>query len=886
MVDKLSAYHAKRNFERTPEPHGAIVAAGPALRFVVQKHHARRLHYDFRLEIDGTLKSWAVPKGPSLDPSEKRLAVHVEDHPLDYIDFEGDIPPRQYGAGHVEVWDTGTWQPLGDPEAGYQAGKLKFVLDGEKLQGAWKLVRTGLRGNSDKEQWFLIKDRDEEARPADEYDITEALPDSVLSGKGAKKKAGKARRKVQPAEPTVTPGSLPQARAAPLPAKLAPQLATLVDAVPSKGDWVYEIKYDGYRMMARVEDGRARLYTRDGHDWTARLPQQAKAIEALGLDSAWLDGEVVVLDDRGLPSFQLLQNAFDGKRSADIVYFLFDLPYLNGTDLRKTPLRERRRMLEQVLQGHESGMLRFSATLAQPPQQLLDSACQMALEGLIGKRADAPYVSARSGSWIKLKCQRRQEMVVAGYTDPQGSRQHFGSLLLAVYGDDGALRYAGKVGTGFDTKKLAELYRKMQPLVQEACPFPKRPTGLRGGVHWIRPELVAEIAFSEWTQDGSLRHPVFQGLRVDKKAREVRREDAEQAEQLAAPAAGASSSAAVSSRPTAKSKPASAAKGARTTGASTNGTTATSTATTRTRKAKAADPVLEGVKITNPERVIDAASGGTKLDLVRYYQGIAPLILPFLQQRPVYLLRAPEGVGGEQFFQKHNTRMTIPGVRKLDIQLISGRDPLMAIETPQALVGAAQMGTIELHIPNVTADRVDRPDCMVFDLDPDPDLPWEAMVEAARLTRVVLDELGLISFLKTSGGKGLHLVVPLARRHDWDTMHGFSQAVVQHMARLLPQRFSAKMGAKNRVGKIFIDYLRNGRSASTISPYSVRARPNLPVSVPLTWEELETLRSSAQWTITDLAELLKRGKRDPWKAFFGTRQTLSAAMRKKLGIKT
>ena len=832
MAGNLATYHAKRDFARTPEPHGDLAAPGEHARFVVQKHHARRLHYDFRLEIGGTLKSWAVPKGPSLDPADKRLAVHVEDHPLDYLDFEGDIPPRQYGAGHVEVWDIGTWTPLGDAQAGYEAGRLRFVLDGEKLHGIWKLVRTGMRGHGDKEQWFLIKERDEQARAAEEFDITEALPHSVLRGDG--KAAPRAKKARTPA---------PALRKAPLPKKLAPQLATLVDAVPTGGDWLYEVKYDGYRMLARVEHGKARLLTRDGHDWSARLPQQVQAVESLGLDSAWLDGEIVVLDAQGVPSFQLLQNAFERGGTRQIVYFLFDVPYLNGHDLRDQPLRARRALLEQVLDGHESTTLRYSVPLQQPPQRLLDSACELALEGLIGKRTDSRYVSARSSDWIKLKCRRRQEMVIAGYTDPRGTRQFFGALLLGYYDDDGKLRYAGKVGSGFDGQTLADLHRRMQPLEQHACPFPNKPSGLRG-VHWLRPKLVAEISFAEWTQDDSLRQAVFHGLRADKPASAVRRER---------PAA----------LPVRADNGAAAARRART----------------------AAAPVLEGVTITHAERVIDPASHASKLELAHYYRQIAPLILPWLANRPVYLLRVPEGIAGETFFQKHATHMRIPGVRALPVQLLSGRAPLIAIESAEALVGAAQMGTIELHTPNVLADRIDRPDSMVFDLDPDPDLPWSAMIEAARLTHVVLDELGLCSFLKTSGGKGLHLMVPLTRRHGWDEVKDFAQAVARHLARTLPQHFSATMGAKNRVGKIFIDYLRNGRSASTVAPYSVRARPRLPVSVPLAWDELDELKSAAQWTIADLPALLARAKRDPWAEYFENRQTITAAMKRMIGMK-
>ena len=831
MAGKLSAYHAKRNFHITPEPKGDVVAPADRLRFVVQKHHARKLHYDFRLELDGTLKSWAVPKGPSLDPAEKRLAVHVEDHPLDYIDFEGDIPEKQYGAGHVDVWDIGYWEPQGDPEAAYQAGKIKFRLDGEKLQGGWTLVRTHLPGGS-KEQWLLIKDKDDTARSAKEYDITEAEPDSVLSGPQHEN-----RRKTDGAD------------LSPLPDTLAPQLATLVEDIPAEGDWIYEIKFDGYRLLARVDGDDVRLITRDGKDWTAKLPLQADAIRALGLENGWLDGEIVCLDKQDVPNFQLLQKAIHDHRSKDLVYFLFDLPYLNGHDLRKLALRERRALLEQALSVVSPGVLRYSAPIAQPPQKLLDSACELSMEGIIGKRADAPYESGRRDTWIKLKCRRRQEFVIGGYTEPQGSRKFFGALLLGVY-DDGKLRYAGRVGTGFNRDVLHATYKELHALEQKSNPFDHMPPDVRKAeTHWVKPRLVAEISFAEWTGDGMLRQAVFHGLRADKAATDIRREEA--------------ASVAVNGKANKTPRP--------------------QVVPVPPRKSSTGERV-QGVKVTHPERVIDPASGLTKLDLVRYVEHVASHLLPYLRNRPVYLLRCPDGVAGEHFFQKHINRTAIPGIRTLDPSLDPDHDPLMVIDDVDALIGAAQMGAIELHSCNATADRIDKPDCMVFDLDPDPSLPWKKVVEGAQLVRVVLDELGLMSFLKTSGGKGLHLVVPLARRHGWDDVSTFSQAVARHLATTLPKHFSAKMGEKNRVGKIFVDYLRNKRQASTVSPYSARARPGLPVAVPIAWEELADIPGADAWSIATLPSRLATLRNDPWQDYARTRQTLGKPARQLLGI--
>ncbi|WP_151632476.1 DNA ligase D [Noviherbaspirillum aerium] len=854
MPDKLSTYHAKRNFRITPEPEGEVSPSGERLRFVVQKHDARHLHYDFRLEIDGTLKSWAIPKGPSLDPADKRLAVHVEDHPLGYIDFEGDIPAHQYGAGHVEVWDIGHWEPVGDPVRGYQAGKLKFRLDGEKLGGGWTLLRTRLKGSGGKEQWLLIKERDEIARPAQEYDITEALPDSVLHdarpGKGKRRATNDAHLQSKPAAKAdgapLRKERKPRATArgkSPMPDFIAPQLATLVDEVPQDGEWQYEIKYDGYRLLARIDGDDVRLLTRDGKDWTARMPQHAKALRSLGLESAWLDGEIVVLDKQGVPSFQLLQNAFDKKNQTPIVYFLFDLLYLNGHDMRGMPLRDRRSLLADVMTRAPAELLRFSEPMAQPPRQLLDSACQLSMEGIIGKLVDSTYAGKRSPTWIKLKCRRRQEFVIAGYTEPQGARKYFGALLLGVY-DGGKLRYAGRVGTGFDREVLAATYKRLRSLEQDERPFDHMPPGVRRAeTHWIRPTLIAEVSFAEWTDIGLVRQAVFHGLREDKAAREIRREEAASVQvHQHQPKAGKRSGGA--------------------------GATAR----------------IEGVAISHPDRVIDAESGATKLDVALYYQRVAPYLLPFLHERPVYLLRCPEGIAGEHFFQKHINRLAIAGIRKLDPSLDPGHAPLMAIDDAHALAGAAQMGSIELHTCSATADRIERPDCMVFDLDPDPALPWSKVVEGARLICVMLDELGLTSFLKTSGGKGLHLVVPLSRRHSWDDVTAFSQAVAEHLARTLPKLFSARMGGQNRVGRIFIDYMRNRRHASTVAPYSLRARPGMGVAVPIGWEELDGIAGAAAWTIRTLPDRLETMKNDPWQDYFKTRQNLTAAMKDKLGI--
>ena len=520
MTDLLQRYRQKRDFDATPEPRGKAGRRAPALSFVVQKHAARRLHYDFRLELDGTLKSWAVPKGPSLDPRDKRMAVHVEDHPVSYGSFEGVIPPGQYGAGTVIVWDRGTWEPVGDPHAGYRDGKLKFVLRGEKLQGAWTLVRMRGRGDERQEPWLLIKERDEEARPAAEFNVVDERPDSVLSDlKLPAKPAPRAAAKRAGTRLALPAGAKPAA----LPLALAPQLATLVDQVPSGDDWIYEIKFDGYRVLARIDGDEVRLFTRNGNDWTARLKTLAAAVKAMKLPSGWLDGEIIVNGPNGVPDFNALQNAFDSSRTEDIRWMVFDIPYFAEHDLREVPLAERRAFLAQLLQAtpHDE-RIRYSEDFHAKPDEILQNACRLRLEGVIGKRRDAVYVSRRSPAWIKLKCTHRQEFVVIGYTDPEGSRVGIGSLLLAFHERDGALRYAGKVGSGFDTRTLGTLQKKLAALAVDKPALADKPKEPRA--HWVRPQLVAEVSFSEWTPDGRVRHSVFHGLRDDKPAAAITRE--------------------------------------------------------------------------------------------------------------------------------------------------------------------------------------------------------------------------------------------------------------------------------------------------------------------------------------------------------------------------
>ncbi|WP_460159422.1 DNA ligase D [Pseudomonas sp. S3_H09] len=862
----LDDYNRMRDFAATPEPAAKrsrkSAKTAHALQFCIQKHDASRLHYDFRLELDGALKSWAVPKGPSLDPKAKRLAVHVEDHPLDYATFEGNIPEGHYGAGDVIVWDRGVWIPQDDPYEAYEKGRLKFELQGEKLSGLWNLVRTHMPGKQ--EQWFLIKHQDQAARPESEYDVVQAEPNSVLSdrtlvpkrrGKAAAAKAVKQPEKaVQAKSPRgAAKTTLSGAVAGPLPDTLKPELATLVESAPD-GEWLYEIKFDGYRVMARIEHGDVRLLTRNGHDWTHKLPRQAEALAELGLESAWLDGEMVVANDQGVPDFQALQNAFEAGSSGKIAYYLFDMPYLNGMDLRKVPVQERRTALAAVLEPNESPLLRFSDAFEETPEALLNSACQMQMEGLIGKRIGSAYVSRRSNDWIKLKCKNRQEFVVVGFSDPKGARSAFGALLLGLHdADSGQLRYAGKVGTGFNETTLKSIYQQLLPLETKKAAVVNPPSGYEAkGVHWLEPTLLAEVAFAEMTKDGSVRHAVFHGLRNDKPAKDITQELVKPVKKTAA-----------AKKTKAKHEPG---------------------ATPAKTKSKAKAPALDGkVRITHPERVIDASSGTTKLQLAEYYASVAEFILPELADRPVALVRAPDGIAGELFFQKNAERLAIPGITSLD-KALTGQ-PVMIINNAEALIGAVQMSTVELHTWNATSVDLDKPDRFVLDLDPDPALPWKSMVEATQLTLSVLDELGLKAFLKTSGGKGIHVVVPLTRKLGWDEVKGFSHAIVSHMAKLLPDRFSAVSGPKNRVGRIFIDYLRNGLGATTICAYAARTREGLPVSVPVFREEVAELKGANLWNVHNVHERLAEVGHEPWAGLKRTRQSITAEMRRRIGMR-
>ncbi|MDX3983660.1 MAG: DNA ligase D [Achromobacter sp.] len=855
MADSLKTYRQKRNFQVTSEPMEGGQANEEARAFVIQKHWASRLHYDFRLELDGAMKSWAVPKGPCFDPSVKRMAVQVEDHPIAYNQFEGQIPEGQYGAGKVIIWDEGVWAPVGDARKGYREGHLKFDLQGKKMQGRWALVRMKGKESDKQPPWLLIKDRDAYARPEREFSVVDEMPDSVVPLRDNAATTQPAAR--QPAPDAQQPGSdtdsaadarLP-GRPSDLPDTFKPQLATLVEGMPpNPEEWLYELKFDGYRLLVRIEGDSVRLYTRNGHDWSAKLPHIVQAFAKLPAKWAWVDGEVVVLNEQGVPSFQALQNAFDNDRTGDIVFYAFDLPYIGLRDLRDEPLTVRRDLLAQLMETADDDHLRFSAAFKEAPSNLVASACKMGLEGIMAKRPSAPYVSRRTDSWLKIKCAQRQEFVIVGYTAPQGSREGLGALLLAVHEDDGSLRYAGKVGTGFDTQGLLALHKQLAALQTDK----KTVSGAQAsGVQWVKPELVAEVSFSEWTSGGHIRHSVFRGLRQDKPARQITRErPSPPPKEEPASASGKKTARQAKTEAEAKTK----AK------AQTN--TKTTAAPAPARTTAAAPTRAKPARLTNPDRVIDPSTKLTKLDLARYYGLVAPLMLEHLKGRPVSFLRAPAGIDGQLFFQKH-LEAAMPGVKSLPNRLDPDHPPLLEVPTPEAIMSAVQMNVVEFHTWNAVKTAIDKPDRVLFDLDPGEGVKWATMQQAARLVHTMLDELGLQSWLKTSGGKGLHVVVPLRRQYDWDTIKSFAQAIVVHLARTLPQIFVSKSGPKNRVGKIFVDYLRNGFGATTVSAWSARARPGLGVSVPVAWDELDKLSSGAHWTISNIHERLDAANA-PW----------------------
>jgi bifunctional non-homologous end joining protein LigD len=855
-ADGLARYRAMRDFKKTAEPRGGGPTPG-GNSFVVQKHAARRLHYDFRLELDGTLKSWAVTRGPSFDPADRRLAVHVEDHPVDYGGFEGVIPQGEYGGGTVLVWDRGTWEPTEDPRQGYAKGKLKFVLHGDKLKGGWTLVRMGGRARDERtDNWLLIKERDKEARPGHGDDTLENKAKSVTTGRTMEQIAASADRvwtrdgeqtvvKAKPKAATkVAPKRKKKQGAGRLPDFVPPVLPTLVDAPPEGPEWLHEIKLDGYRVLWRIEN-KTRFLTRTGQDWTAKFPELAKL--PIRADTALIDGEIVANDERGASSFQALQEALSEGRTAGLKFCAFDLLYLDGEDLRDQPLDARKARLKALLQASSrSDRIVFSEHIDGRGKDVFANACSLQLEGIVSKRRDAPYRPGRSEDWLKTKCGSRQEFVIGGFTDHSKESSSIGALLIGYY-QDGDFIYAGKVGTGFDAAMRKQLRKQLDKLARKDIPFKAVPSAARRGAHWAKPQLVAEIAYSNWTRDGVLRHPSFQGLRMDKPAETITRDKAK-------PVAKAAKKSAVAS------------------------------AKSAARSAKGSD-VIAGVTLTHPDRVLYGEQGLTKRDLAAYYMEVADAMLPHLAGRPLSLVRCPDGEGGACFYQKHPGHSAPAALRRVKISEGSGTNEYVIVDNAAGLVALVQMGVLEVHPWGSTEKNLEKPDRIIFDFDPAPDLDWKRVVAAAAEMRDRLKALGLESFLKTTGGKGLHVVAPIAPRDEWLEVKAFTKALAGAMERDAPDAYTTVMSKKERKGKIFIDYLRNDRGSTAIAPYSTRARPGAPVAMPQPWKALTPSLKPAEFSVLTAPKKLKGQRSDPWAEIGKLRQSITAKAKAAVGLK-
>ena len=879
----LDEYKRKRDFGKTPEPAGGRPSeTGRA--FVIQKHAARALHYDFRLELDGVLLSWAVPKGPSFDPSDKHLAVRTEDHPVEYGSFEGVIPKGEYGGGTVMLWDRGTWEPVGDPHEGLRKGDLKFALHGEKLAGEWVLVHMKGRDTADgKQNWLLIKHRDEFARPGDGGAVLREREESVASGRSMDEIAAEkqsvwhsdapveAQTEVHPAEDarlalSELPGVEKQAKP---PRFVSPELATLVKEAPGGERWIHEIKYDGYRAEARIENGKVVMNSRRDKDWTAKFRRVAEELAGLPVRSAILDGEVCVQLPDGRTSFQALQGELGDGGGERLVYFAFDIMHLDGYDLTGVPLTERKRILRRILGKlpSDGSRIKYSEDITGNGPSFYSQACGHGLEGIVSKRADAPYLAGvRGKDWLKTKCVQSQEFTIVGWTDPGGSRTGFGALLLGVQ-ERGGLRYAGKVGTGFNDRFLREFGERLRGIGVEKPPLREGVEWAPKGAHWVKPLYVGEVEFIEWTADGHARHASFKGLREDKAPEETVAEVAKPTKEVA-------------EAPKPKKEAAKASSSAKGGGVS-----------------KATKDAIEfgGVRVTNPGRVLYQSDGITKLELVKFYDSISDWIMPHVLHRPVSMVRCPEGIReqkdavhedqpGPCFFHKHPGPDFKGPFERLSIRESGGPQIYLSPSEPASLTALVQMGVLEIHVWGCRAPDIEHPDMMVFDLDPSEETSWPEMVTAARLVRGVLKGLGLESFVKTTGGKGLHVVVPLVPKEDWAGVHAVSRAIAEGIVAFAPEKYTSKMSKAKRVGKVFVDYVRNARSATSIGAYSTRARPHATVSVPLRWEELTASTHSDAWTVRNLQRRLSRLKSDPWDGYFDVDQTITPAMKRDLGL--
>jgi bifunctional non-homologous end joining protein LigD len=823
-ADPLETYNRKRDFAKTAEPRGELGKAkkahAPAL-FMVQKHEATRLHYDLRLELDGVMKSWAVPNGPSLNPADKRLAVRTEDHPMSYATFEGTIPKGEYGGGTVMLWDWGTWTPHPDkdPRKTIEEGHLHFTLDGHRMQGEWVMFRLKGRPGERAENWMLKKVTD--AHAGGSMGLTERYLTSIKTGRsmqeiaaGKKAKELKGWKNPTKAEAAASrrrPGSSPDSalgpglrrgtRSAKLPDFREPQKATLVDHVPSGSGWIHEMKYDGYRCLLAIGGGKARVYTRSGLDWSDKFPEIVEAAARLEVGSALLDGEIVSLDEKGNTGFSALQQAIgDGGRG--LTLFLFDALEIDGEDLTGLPTIERKGRLASLVGDGRPPTILYAEHIVGHGEKLFDAMCGAGQEGIISKRADALYRGGRTKTWLKIKCTYRQEFVILGWSESDKKGRGFRALLLGVY-EGGKLRYAGKVGTGFSNQVQHDLLERFERLAASK-PAAAVPRAEARGAHWVKPKLVCEVAFAEFTAEGVVRHASFLGLRGDKKAAEVVEETPQPVERTA-PAG------------------------------------------------------TDDVKISNPERVLFPDAGVTKGELVGYYRAIGPMMMEWAAKRPLSLVRCPQGRAKKCFFQKHNTGSFGPHVQQIPIEEKKGQiEDYVYVEAPAGILACTQMGTIEFHGWGSSVAEVEKPDRLVFDIDPDEGLSFNEVRRTARDLHRHLADMGLQSFPMTTGGKGLHVVVPLTPKAEWPEVKDFAQRFALALATAEPERFTANLAKAKRKGRIFLDYLRNQRGATAILPYSARARERAPVAAPIGWDELEDLKSGGPFTVRDGALLLER----------------------------
>jgi bifunctional non-homologous end joining protein LigD len=854
---RLKRYAAKRNFKKTAEPSDKTRAArGKQLIFVIQKHAARRLHWDFRLEWEGTLRSWAVPKGPSLDPADKRLAVEVEDHPIAYARFEGDIPKGEYGGGHVDIWDNGHWEPHGDAAKALKKGHLEFELFGKKLSGRWHLVRTRMQGKA--QQWLLMKSGDFAARVGADADVIDA---GKADGPGRMVRARKLKAPVIVPKPVR--GGAPKPRSArtrgtrgnALPASIKPQLATLVDAAPEGEGWVFELKYDGVRLLCRCDGDDVRCISRNGIDWTHKVQPIADALAKLKLSGAWVDGELIVTDPNGRSDFSLLQHMLEQGRLEELAFCAFDLLFYDGKDLRDLPLSDRKARLDAAFSKLPAkGPIRLADQIHSDSADLLKRVCNQHLEGLVAKKIDSPYVGDRSQNWLKVKCHREQEFVVGGaaYLPGRGTGT-FSSLLVGVKSGKG-LKYVGRVGGGFDANERSEWAARVKKLERKDSPFDQLPDKRSGEIwHWMKPELVIQVAFADWTHSGILRQPRYLGLRADRDPKTVIREEPAKLEAVM------------------KQEP-------------TRGSRKTPAKRSAARKSGAAAAVVAPERfgrLTHPDRVLFPHDGVTKLQLAEFFEAVGEHAMPHYQDRPLSILRNTHG--SKPFFQKHFLEKSGEGLRLVRIPNADKDPDFVVCDSPAGLIHLAQVGAVELHSWGALARKPTHADRLTFDLDPGAELPYPPLRDAANAIRKLMKDLGLDAWVKTTGGKGLHVVVPLTKPlPDWDTAKEFALSVTRFMEKLAPAMFTSKTGERNRKNKIFVDYLRNGFGATAVAAFSPRWRPGVGVSTPVGWDEIDEDIRGTHFNIQNVADRVAKQREDPWAGYWKAEQVLDKAKVKKM----